>query len=289
MTLVGLERGDLVLCSGTLPQAVSFRDRVDAAVAADFPGISMWGRDYARARSDGHSDGDIRSILDDAGLAVAEVDPAWWWLPGAAAIGASIVEHDPMDVFRFDEQELLRIAEVIGARSLNAADVFGGEWSVDDATEAFATLCDRAAEHGLLVHVEFLPWSKIPDLATAVAIARGADRPNGGITVDAWHLTRSGGQVDDLLSVPGDLVLGVQLDDGPAAPEEDLMNATLHERRLPGDGDFDLARFVGALDTIGANAPYGVEVFSDDLYELAPREIAARAADSMRRVLAAAR
>jgi len=286
---VTLERGDLVLCSGTFPQEVSFRDRVDAAAAAGFRGISMWGRDYARARSDGHTDHEIRSMLDDAGLSVAEVDPAWWWLPGAATIGASIAEHDPMDVFRFDEPELLRIAEAIGARSLNAADVFGGEWTVDDAAEAFAALCDRAAEHGLLVHVEFLPWSKIPDLATALAIARGADRPNGGITVDAWHLARSGRQVDDLLAVPGDIVLGVQLDDGPAAPEDDLMNATLHERLLPGDGDFDLVRFVRALDTIAANAPYGVEVFSDELHQLAPGDIAARAADALDRVLTAAR
>lgn len=284
-----LARGDLVLCSGTFPQAVSFRDRVDAATHAGFRGISMWGRDYARARSDGHTDSDIRSILDDAGLAVAEVDPAWWWLPGAAAIGASIADQDPMDVFRFDEPELLRIAEAIGARSLNAVDVFGGEWSVDDAAEAFATLSDRAAEHGLLVQVEPLPWSKIPDVATAVSIVRGAGRPNGGINVDAWHLTRSGGHADDLLSIPGNLVLGVQLDDGPAAPEADLMNATLHDRLLPGDGDFDLVRFVGALDTIDANAPYGVEVFSDSLHQLAPRDIAARAADATRRVVAAAR
>ena len=284
-----LERGDLVLCCGTFPQAVSFRDRVDAATNAGFRGISMWGRDYARARSEGHTDDEIRSIVDDAGLAIAEVDPAWWWLPGAEAIGASIAANDPMDVFRFDEPELLRIAEAIGARSLNAVDVFGGEWSVDDAAEAFAALCARAAEHGLLVQVEPLPWSKIPDLATAVSIVRAAGRPNGGINVDAWHLARSGGHADDLLSISGELVLGVQLDDGPAEPEANLMDATLHERLLPGDGDFDLVRFVGALDAIEANAPYGVEVFSDSLHELAPRDIAARAADATRRVIAAAR
>ena len=159
---------DLVLCSGTLPRDVSFRDRVDAAARAGFSGISMWGRDYARARSDGHDDGEIRSIIDDAGLAVGEVDPVWWWLPGAAETGASIPrKYDEQDVFGYGPDELLRIAEVIGARSVNAVDVFGGEWTVDDAIEAFAALCDEAAEHGLIVHVEFLPWSKIPDLATA--------------------------------------------------------------------------------------------------------------------------
>src|SRR5438105_6142484 len=105
-----LGRGDLVLCSGTLPRDISFRERVDAAVAAAFPGISMWGRDYARARRDGHSDSEIRSVLDDTGLAVAEVDPAWWWLPGAREAGASIPDaHDPLEVFRFGEAELFRI------------------------------------------------------------------------------------------------------------------------------------------------------------------------------------
>jgi sugar phosphate isomerase/epimerase len=285
-----LGRGDLVLCSGTLARDVSFRDRLRAAVDGGFDGISMWGRDYARARRDGHSDAEIRAMLDDAGLGVAEIDPAWWWLPGAAQVGRAIpAEHDDMEVFRFDEDELFRVARVLGARSLNAVDVFGGAWSTDDAVEAFAGLCDRAAEHGLLVHVEFLPWSKIPDLATAVAITQQAGRPNGGVAVDSWHFVRSGGSLDELRGVPGSLVRGVQLNDGPREPEDNLMEATLHARRLPGDGDFDLAGLIAILDAIAADAPFGVEVFSDELAALPPSEAARRAADATRRVLADAR
>jgi sugar phosphate isomerase/epimerase len=287
---VQLGRGELVLCSGTLPRDISFRERVDAAAAAGFAGISMWGRDYARARRDGHPDSEIRSIIEDAGLGVGEVDPVWWWLPGAAETGASIdARYDVLDVFGFGPDEVFRIAEVIGARSVNAVDVFGGEWSVDDASEACARLCDRAAEHGVLVHVEFLPWSKIPDLDTAARIARSADRDNCGILVDSWHFHRSGGSLDELRAIPGALVKGVQLNDGPREPEADLMDATLHERRLPGDGDFDLVGLVDVLDAIGADAPYGVEVFSDELHALGPVEAAQRAGDATRRVLAAAR
>jgi sugar phosphate isomerase/epimerase len=269
---------------------VSFRERIDAAVAGGFRGISMWGRDYARARADGHSDDDIRAMLADAGLAVAEVDPAWWWLPGARETGESLpASVDDMEVFRFGPDELLRIAEAIGARSLNAVDVFGGDWTVDDAAECLAALCDRAREHGLLVHVEFLPWSRIPDLGTAVAVARGAGRANAGIAVDSWHLARSNSDLAELRALDGDLVIGVQLNDGPAAPEPDLTYATLHDRRLPGDGEFDLVGLVGAFDAIEAAAPFGVEVFSDELVELDPDECARRAADATRRVLAAAR
>src|SRR5439155_7067084 len=181
---MALDRDDLVLCSGTLARDVSFRERLDAAVGGGFAGISLWGRDYWRARRDGHSDADIRALLDDHGLAVGEIDPAWQWLPGTAEITVA-ADDDPLEVFGYREDELFRIAEVVGARSINAVDVFGGEWGVEDAAAGLAALCDRAADHGLLVHVEFLPWSNIADVRTAWEIVRLADRPNGGIAVDA--------------------------------------------------------------------------------------------------------
>src|SRR5262249_30773651 len=160
--------------------------------------------------------------------------------------------------------EMFAIADALGARSINAADVLGGSWSVDDAADAFAGLCDRAAEHGLLVHLEFLPWSRIPDLATAWEVVRGADRANGGVAIDAWHWFRSPTPSDltTLRAIPGDKVLGIQLDDAPVEPEANLMSATLHERLLPGEGAIDLAALLGALRDIAAVAPIGVEVFS---------------------------
>jgi sugar phosphate isomerase/epimerase len=270
-----------VLCSGTLARGTPFRERVEAAAAAGFSAISMWGRDHAAARDEGLTDADMRTLLDDHGLAVAELDPAWWWLPGAADVHIA-PEHDPYDVFRFGEAELFALADTFGARSLNAVDVFGGDFTVDQAAEAFAGLCDRAAGHGLLVHLEFLPWSRVADVGAAWDVVRLADRPNGGIAVDSWHFFRGDPDYATLASVPGDRILGVQLDDGPAEPEADLMTATLQDRLLPGDGAFDLRALVDTLATAGAVAPIGVEVFSDHLHALGAAEAARRAADATR-------
>src|SRR5437868_9266543 len=164
-----------------------------------------------------------------------------------------------MEVCQYGESEMFAIAESLGARSINAADVLGGRWGVDDAAEAFAGLCDRAAEHGLLVHLEFLPWSRIADLTTAWEVVRRAGRSNGGIALDAWHWFRSNTPSDSttLRAIPGDKVLAIQLDDAPAQAEANLMSATLHERLLPGDGAIDLATMLGALRGIGATAPFG--------------------------------
>ena len=283
-----LGAGDLVLCSGTLPRDVSFRTRVEAASAGGFAAVSLWGRDYQRAGADGLGDADIRHMLADNGLDIGELDPAWWWTPGAEAAAQAIpTDFDAEDVFRFGEHDLFAIADAVGARSLNAVDVFGGDWGLDEAAEAFAGLCDRAAEHGLVVHLEPLPWSKIPDAATAWDVVGGAGRANGGITVDAWHFFRAGGDHQALRAIPGEHVLGVQLDDGPAAPEANLIEATLHERLLPGDGEFDLPALIGTLRDIGCQAPIGVEVFSDELHQLAPAEAARRAGAATRRLLAA--
>src|SRR6476620_10193867 len=207
---MALGPGDLVLCSGTLAREASFRERVDAAVAGGFSALSLWGRDYGRARREGFDDADMRALLADHGLTVAELDLAWWWLPGASEVHIP-APLDTEELFAYDEAQLFGIADALGARSLNAIDVFGGDWTVDAAATRFAGLCDRAAEHGLLVHIEFLPWSRIPNVAAAWEIVRLADRPNGGLLVDAWHFFRSGAEPSSLGVVPVDRVLGIQL------------------------------------------------------------------------------
>jgi sugar phosphate isomerase/epimerase len=281
---VTLGAGDTVLCSGTLRTGITFRERLAATQAGSFTGLSLWGRDYQVARDEGLNERDIRLLLADHGLSVAELDPAWWWLPGASDIHIP-PEHDGERIFGFGEPELFAVADAIGARSLNAVDVFGGTWSLDQAAGAFAGLCDRAGEHGLLVHLEFLPWSRIPDLATAWQVVREADRPNGGLMLDAWHYFRSAPDGALLRSIPGASILGLQLCDAPAAAEANPLHATLHERLLPGDGELPLAALLADLRATGTTAPVGVEVFSDALSALPPEEAGRLAGQSLRAVL----
>ena len=60
----------------------------------------------------------------------------------------------------------------------------------------------------------------------------------------------------------------------------------MHERLLPGEGQFDLTSLVDVLHDIGTLAPVGVEVFSDALHALAPAEAARRAGEATRQLLA---
>ncbi len=283
---MALNTGDLVLCSGTLPRDTTFAQRLSAARAGEYSAISLWGRDCAAAAEQGLSLHDMRTMLDDQGLVVAEIDPAWWWTPGAADVTIP-PELDPVGIFAYGADELCHIADVLGARSLNAADVLGGPWNLEQGAEAFAALCDRAAEHGLLVHLEWLAWSKVPDLGTAVKIVTLAGRSNGGLNIDTWHCGRTGTTPEDLRRLDGERVFAIQLDDAPAQGEADLIDATLHHRLLPGHGALDLVGYLGALVDIEVHCPVGVEVFSDALHDSGPDGAARAAGHAARAVLEA--
>ena len=120
---------------------------------------------------------------------------------------------------------------------------------------------------------------------TALEIVTLADRPNGGLNIDTWHCARTGTTTAQLGAVPADRLLAIQINDGPAVAEDDLVDATLHHRLLPGEGDFDLTGCLRALSEAGSRAPLGVEVFSDELHSRGPEEAARLAGEAARRLL----
>src|SRR5206468_2791335 len=147
------------------------------------------------------------------------------------------------------------------------------------AAEALRGVCERAAAHGLLVTLEFLPWSGIPDAATALEIVRRSDHPAATVMVDTWHQFRGSGDMSQLRAIPGAKVGSVQINDAPLRPGADLVQESLEGRLLPGEGEMPLLEMLAILDEIGARAPIGVEVFSKALDALPPIEVGPRAED----------
>lgn len=280
-----LGREDLVLCAGTL-LPTGLAARAQAARDAGYTGVSLWMADVVRARAEGMRDADIRALLDDHGLEIAELDCLTSWLPGSAPPADAPFEVD--EAMRASDEEFFAIADSIGGRSVNIAEIWGTPVTLDAAVEAFALVCDRAAEHGLLVHLEFLPWSAFPNVNAAWDVVRTADRPNGGLIIDSWHCARSATTIDDLAALPGERVFAVQLSDALPEPSPDVTDETMHARQLPGEGAAHVVEIVQTLDAIGCTAPIGVEVFSDALWAMDPGDAARETFAATERVLASA-
>ena len=274
---------ELVLCAGTVLHAPSLEAKLDAAAAAGCPLVSLWYSDYASARAAGHSDADIRAMIADHGVAVNETEVLAGWAPVTES--RSTDDAVLASLLNLDERDVFAMATAVGARSVTAVELLGAPVDIDGAAEAFASLCDRAGEHGLVVNLEFMPFSGIPDLTTGYRIVREAGRSNGGLDIDAWHFHRSGSTLDQLAAIPGEMVTLVQLSDAPLEAPPDIRMETGTARLLPGEGGIDLAGILRTLRQIGCDAPIGVEVFSTELYSKTPAEAACLAVDALRAII----
>jgi sugar phosphate isomerase/epimerase len=242
--------------------------------------VSLFARDYHGARAAGRSDADLRALLADHGIRIAELDPLLNWMPGLE-LGAA-ASADGRDFFAHGEADFYAIADALGARSINAVLFSDRGFPLEALAEAFAALCDRAREHGLLVHLEFMPFAQVCDVRVAEQVVRLAGRENGGILLDSWHHFRSGARD---AAIPAGLVNGIQISDAPAKPEADPVAETTRRRLLPGEGAIDLAGLLAGLAAGGCRAPIGVEVFSDVLAARPTAETARRVAEAARAVM----
>jgi sugar phosphate isomerase/epimerase len=268
-----LGRDDLVLCSGTV-RRLGLVDTAQVAADTGYAGISVYGHEVRTAQAAGWTFDALRRRLLELDVGVAELDGAIDWVPGVAVDDRALGIHEAVDA-----------AAGVGARSITVVEISGGrvgeELSIAQLAEGFGRFCDLAAPAGLLLHIEYFPFSGIADLATALAVVREAGRPNGGVLVDTWHHQRGPdcGELTRLVDA-APLVFGIQLNDAAVEASPNVRHECMHERVLPGEGLATSGGMIAALRDGGCVAPIGVEVYSDALDALDPHEaaIAARKA-----------
>ena len=271
---------DLILSHFSLGRSRPFEERVRAAAEAGFAAMGLYIGEYQRLRAEGARDADLRSVLDHYGMPLVEIEALRGW----SATGPDRA------AYLQTERSVFAMSDALGpGHHVQVIGPYTG--TLDDAAEAFAGVCDRAAEHGLAAAIEFLPeMSNIPDAATAMQIVTRAGRANGGICLDCWHHFRGADDDDMLRAIPAERIFTVQFDDGPRQRvDPDYYTDCTRYRDVPGEGEFDLTGFLGLLDELGVRLPLSVEVISTDLLQHPAAEVAGRLAGATRAVVASAR
>jgi sugar phosphate isomerase/epimerase len=263
---------EIVLSHFSLARHHPIDDRIRLAGRYGFAGIGLYIGDYGRLEEAGEAPGRVRDLLDMHGVALREIEV----VNGLGADGRGGADAAAREAIAF------RMADAFGCRYLQ---VIGPAGDIAVAGRAFGALCDRAADHGLVVGLEFLPFTDIVDVHDARRIVEAADRPNGGICVDVWHHERGARDLAAIASLPGELITGIQVNDGTIVPEgDDYYSDCLMNRRVPGDGEFDLAGFIAAVRSTGTTAPMSFEVCSADGWA-SPEVHVQRIAAAARRLL----
>jgi sugar phosphate isomerase/epimerase len=252
-----------------------FIERVDAAARAGFTHISVFPIDWRGWKAAGLTAASMRKTLSDAGIRVLTMDPFVQWVPDFA-----IPEGYPADYvgfIDFPEDQILQAAEELEAEAINCVEGLGQPYGQAQLIDAFGAFADRAQERGLRVTLEFMPISSIPDLAAGWAIVKSANRANAGLCFDTWHYFRSQSDEALLREIPGSRIFEVQLADALLALQAPtLTEDLLRFRRLPGEGEMDIAGVCAVLQEIGAWSSVGPEVFADAMDALTANEAGKR-------------
>jgi sugar phosphate isomerase/epimerase len=154
---------------------------------------------------------------------------------------------------------MLEVGAELGARHIVCS---GDDPDLSRVADRFAQLCRLAAEFGMEVDLEFMPFRALKTLQQAVAVVVASGAGNGRVCLDALHLIRSGGSISELGAVDPSHLGPLHLCDARAAPPApaELAEEAREHRLLPGHGALPLAEIVAAYPEprpIDAEIPLG--------------------------------
>lgn len=252
-----------VCLSGTL------EDKLAAASAAGFDGIEVFEPDLVASP---WSPAELAARCADLGLSIDLYQP--------------LRDLDSSDPARFARN--LRRAEAkfdvmtaLGADTVLVCSSVAPD-AVDDPdllAEQLATAAARAGERGLRIAYEALAWGRhVSTWEASWDAVRYADSPALGLCLDSFHVLSRGGDPAGFAAVPGEKLFFLQLADAPRL-EMDVLQWSRHHRLFPGQGAFDLPRFVACVLAAGYTGPLSLEVFNDVYRQADP---ARTAVDAMR-------
>lgn len=248
----------------------SLAERVSAAAEAGFEGIGFSCRDLASLKRDIGADG-IRRVLEEYNIQHCEYESLFdWWTEGERRVAADRTKR-----------ELLQTVEEIAAPHSHVKccpELEGGSWAPEAYAEGLAALASEAERAGARVGLELLPYSDLSTPADGLAVieAGGNATATTGLILDIWHMERRGVPHEAIQAVPAERIVHVELDDGNQ-PVGAFGDDTIDNRRLGGEGSFDIAGFVAAVRSTGFDGAYGVEIISKKQRALPLRTAAQRA------------
>ena len=231
----------------------ALEDKLAAAATAGFEGVEIFEPDLVASPM---SPGEVRLRCADLGLSIDLYQP-FRDLDSTDAdrLAANYrrAEHK-FDVMRALGTDTVLVCSSVGSDAVPDRDML--------ATQLHG-LAERAADRGLRLAYEALAWGRHVDTWEASwDVVRRADHPALGLCLDSFHVLSRTTEVDRIADLPGEKIFFLQLADAPVL-SMDVLQWSRHHRLFPGQGGFDLPRFLSAVLRAGYRGPLSLEVFND--------------------------
>ncbi|MDQ0680905.1 4-hydroxyphenylpyruvate dioxygenase [Arthrobacter pascens] len=154
--------------------------------------------------------------------------------------------------------------------------------SDDLRAEQLGRLAELAGDHGVKVAYEALAWGKyVNDYEHAHRLVDAVDHPNLGTCLDSFHILSRDWDTAPIEAFSPEKIFFVQVADAPKL-SLDVLSWSRHYRVFPGEGQFELAKFMGHVVRAGYTGPVSLEVFNDVFRQ---SDVERTAVDAMRSLI----
>ncbi|MBX9788542.1 MAG: sugar phosphate isomerase/epimerase [Pirellulales bacterium] len=263
---------DFSFCLNTSTiQPASLLDKIRIAGEAGYSGIELWINDVEGYLAEGHKVAEVRTALDDAGLARPSMISLRDWCTADEAKFAAAVDA---------AKRRLDLARELGVERIVAGPP-GDDVPQALAVERYGQILDISIDRGVPASLEFLGFVKgINTLERAWAICGSVGNPAGTITPDVWHMFRGGSDFKVLDDIPVDHISCFHWNDAPREPTREQQ--TDADRVYPGDGILDLHALADTLREKSFTGALSLELFNRDYWKQDPLVVARTGLEKMR-------
>jgi 4-hydroxyphenylpyruvate dioxygenase len=255
-----------VCLSGTL------REKMQACAVAGFDGIEIFEQDLVTSPL---SPEDVRKLAADLGLTLDLYQPFRDF---------DSVPEDLLAANLRRADAKFRLMSRLGMDTMLLCSNVGTATIDDDELRAaqLSRLADLAGDHGVKVAYEALAWGKyVNDYEHAHRLVDMVDHPNLGTCLDSFHILSRDWDTAPIEAFNPDKIFFVQVADAPKL-SMDVLSWSRHYRVFPGEGQFDLAKFMGHVVRAGYTGPVSLEVFNDVFRQ---SDVERTAVDAMRSLI----
>ncbi|HEY3180772.1 MAG TPA: TIM barrel protein [Casimicrobiaceae bacterium] len=258
-------------CIATVSLSGTLAEKLDAIAAARFEAIEVFENDLIQFQG---TPKDLREMAAGRGLGIDLYQP---FRDFEGVADAQFERNLVRAEHKFD------IMEALGAPMMLVCSNVSPNAIADDARAAaqLHALAERAARRNLRIGYEALAWGRqVSHYDHAWSIVQKADHPHLGVVIDSFHILSLGDDPAPITEIPGDKIFFLQMADAPRLAM-DVLQWSRHYRCFPGQGQFDLARFLEYVLVAGYSGPLSLEIFNDVFREAPNRRTAVDAMQSL--------
>jgi 4-hydroxyphenylpyruvate dioxygenase len=236
-----------VCLSGTL------KEKMQACAIAGFDGIEIFEQDLVTSPVPPE---DVRKMAADLGLTLDLYQP----FRDFDSVSEDLLAAN----LRRAEAKFKLMARLGMDTILVCSNVATASIDSDDLrAEQLGRLAALAGDHGVKVAYEALAWGKyVSDYEHAHRLVEAVDHPNLGTCLDSFHILSRTWDTAPIEAFSPEKIFFVQVADAPKL-SMDVLSWSRHYRVFPGEGQFELAKFMGHIVRAGYSGPVSLEIFND--------------------------